>query len=121
MTSRPEVAIFPAVGKIAELRLRQLDEIAELTSQMLVLAEQGSWEQLAELQQRRDSKLQVCFAAPLTPDDTALAVKKIRNLLHENERVVNVICKLRDKLEVQLRGVHRKHKMVDTYLQMGLS
>ncbi len=120
MPSRPEVAVFPAVGKIAELRLRQLDEIAELTRQMLALAEQEDWTELAELQRRRDLQLQTCFAAPLTPDDTALAIEKIRHLLRENERVVAVICQLRDKLEVQLRSVHQKHKMVDTYLQTGI-
>ncbi|MBT3427529.1 MAG: flagellar protein FliT [Gammaproteobacteria bacterium] len=120
MPSRPEVAVFPAVGKIAELRLRQLDEIAALTRQMLILAEQGEWPELAELQHRRDLQLQTCFAAPLSPDDTATAIDKIRHLLGENERVLAVICRLRDKLEVKLRGVHQKHKMVDTYLQTGL-
>jgi hypothetical protein len=102
------------------LRLQQLDEIAELTAQMLVLAQQGSWERLTELQHNRDIKLRSCFAAPLTPEDTSVAVEKIRNLLQENERVVEVISKVRDELGTALQGVHRKHKIADTYLEAGL-
>ena len=63
------IALFPAVGKVAERRLAALDEIACMTEAMMALAEEGDWDALPEAQAARDAALRACFSAPLTEDD----------------------------------------------------
>ena len=69
MSHPSAIAIFPAVGKVAERRLAALDEIACMTEAMMALAEEGDWDALPEAQAARDAALRACFSAPLTEDD----------------------------------------------------
>ena len=43
MSSQSAIAVFPAVGKVAERCLEDLDEIAVMTEGMIVLAGKGDW------------------------------------------------------------------------------
>ena len=55
MSKQSAIAIFPAVGRVAERRLAALDEIACMTEAMMALAEEGDWDALPEAQAARDA------------------------------------------------------------------
>lgn len=109
MSLNPSVSVFPAVGRIAEQRLIDLDEVAQMTDKMLHWAEAGDWEALVNAQTRRDDVLRACFAAPVLDADTVVVSEKIRELLRLNERLVKKVTEAKQRLS---RATHQSRKEV---------
>ena len=116
MSHPSAIAIFPAVGRMAERRLAALDEIACMTEAMMALAEEGDWDALPEAQAARDAALRACFSAPLTDDDALIAADKIQALLRQNEALVRKVAEAKDKLSQEMQRSKQDFKAVSAYL-----
>ena len=110
------IAIFPAVGRVAEQRLAALDEIALMTETMMLLADEGDWDALPEAQASRDAALRACFAAPLTEEDALIAVDKVQRLLGQNELLVGKVMAAKQKLSQDMQRTKKDYKAVSAYL-----
>ena len=116
MSSQSAIAVFPAVGKVAEKCLEDLDEIAVMTERMIVLAGKGDWEALPGAQVARDAALRRCFSAPLTEEDALIAADKIQRLLRQNELLVSKVMDAKQKLAQDMQQSKRDYKAVSAYL-----
>jgi hypothetical protein len=116
MSKQSAIAIFPAVGRVAERRLAALDEIACMTEAMMTLAEEGDWDALPEAQAVRDAALRACFSAPLTDEDALVAADKIQWLLRQNEALVHKVAEAKDKLSQEMQRSKQDYKAVSAYL-----
>ena len=114
------IAIFPAVGRIAAQRLADLDAVASMTEQMLTVIEAGDWDALPTLQTERDVLLRACFGPPLSEEDSAAAVVRIKQLLHQNEALVAKVTEAKDQLARDRHRAKRDLKAVGSYLSTGL-
>ena len=116
MNKSSAIAIFPAVGRVAERRLAALDEIACMTDAMMGLAEEGEWDALPEAQAARDTALRACFSAPLTEDDALIAADKIQRLLRQNEALVDKVTEAKRRLSQDMQRTKQDYKAVRAYL-----
>ena len=116
MSYPSSIAIFPAVGRVAERRLAALDEIACMTEAMMALAEESDWEALPEAQAARDAALRACFSAPLTEDTALAAADKIQALLRQNEALVRSVSEAKEKLSQEMQRTKQDYKAVSAYL-----
>jgi|TARA_B110000240_G_scaffold198262_1_gene257776 hypothetical protein len=116
MSHPSAIAIFPAVGRVAERRLAALDEVACMTEAMMALAEESDWEALPEAQAARDAALRACFSAPLTEDDALVAADKIQRLLRQNEALVGRVTEAKRRLSQDMQRTKQDYKAVRAYL-----
>ena len=116
MSNPSAIAIFPAVGRVAERRLAALDEIAGMTEAMMALAEEGEWDALPEAQAVRDVALRACFSAPLTEGTALAAADKIQRLLRQNEALVRKVAEAKEKLSQDMQRTKQDYKAVSAYL-----
>ena len=116
MSNQSAIAIFPAVGRVAERRLAALDEIACMTDAMMALAEEGDWDALPEAQAARDAALRACFSAPLTEDDALVAADKIQRLLRQNEALLGRVTEAKRRLSQDMQRTKQDYKAVRAYL-----
>jgi len=116
MSNQSAIAIFPAVGRVAERRLAALDEIACMTDAMMALAEEGDWDALPEAQAARDAALRACFSAPLTEEDALIAADKIQRLLRQNEALVGRVTEAKRRLSQDMQRTKQDYKAVRAYL-----
>jgi len=116
MNKPAAIAIFPAVGRVAERRLAALDEIACMTDAMMGLADAGDWDALPEAQAARDAALRACFSAPLTEDDALVAADKIQRLLRQNEALLGRVTEAKRRLSQDMQRTKQDYKAVRAYL-----
>jgi hypothetical protein len=110
------ISIFPAVGRVAEQQLSELDVIASMTDEMAQLVADAEWDALPEAQAARDAALRACFSAPLTEDDALVAADKIQALLRQNEALVRKVAEAKDKLSQEMQRTKQDYKAVSAYL-----
>lgn len=116
MSNQSAIAIFPAVGRVAEQRLAELDEIALMTETMIALADNDEWDALPEAQAARDAAVRLCFSAPLSEKDALIAADKIQRLLRQNEMLVSKVVDAKQKLSQDMQRTKKDFKAVSAYL-----
>jgi uncharacterized hydantoinase/oxoprolinase family protein len=81
---------------------RRLARVITATRDMLSLAEQGHWQQVSDLEQRRRQDLVECFSESVAQVDSELVAEALATLLHLNEELMS---RLRvDRAEVVARS-----------------
>lgn len=113
------VSVFPAVGRMAEQRLADLDLVARLTEKMLHWAEEGDWELLVEAQSQRDIALRACFLAPVSNLDSGRVRAKIRELIFQNEILVKKVSEAKQRLSKAMHKTRQEIKAADRYLSVS--
>jgi hypothetical protein len=100
---------------------RRMAHVLTLTKQMLGLAEDGEWDQVADMEVLRRDDLRACFSDTVPAADTELMAEAMAALLSLNEELM---AKLRvARSEVLAQGRERMHKRsaVDSYQEIGAS
>ena len=120
VTGDAPVAIFPAVGRIASQRLSDLDAVAAMSEQMLEVIDAGNWDALPAIQDERDTLLRACFGPPLTEADSAEAVIRIKQLLHQNQTLLTKVTEAKDRLARDRHRAKRDLIAVGSYLSTGV-
>ncbi|GAB5413235.1 MAG: hypothetical protein Cons2KO_08380 [Congregibacter sp.] len=87
---------------------QRLAGVLSVTRDMLDLARDGDWDQVAELERARRGDLQECFAAPVSPEHGELVAEALAVMLHLNEELMSLIAGARDAVLEQ--GVQQKRK-----------
>jgi len=81
---------------------QRLAQVLTLTQDMLKLAEDGQWQQVAELEKQRRDDLALCFDATSTtsaaPEHAELMAEALATMLHLNEELM-------EKLSMARQGV----------------
>jgi hypothetical protein len=100
---------------------RRMAHVLTLTKKMLGLAEEGEWDQVADMEVLRRDDLRACFSDTVPAADTELMAEAMAALLSLNEELM---AKLRvARSEVLAQGRERMHKRsaVDSYQEIGAS
>ena len=86
-------------GKLAEVLL--------VTEKMLLLARDGSWDEVTALESKRQTLLADCFSSPIESKNTELFSEALAAMLNMNEEL---IASLEDaKKQVAIRRTDQKH------------
>ena len=117
MSEHAAIMAFPAVGRIAEKQLSDMDAVASLSDDMLTRVGEGDWDNLIELQARRDDALRACLTPELTGAHSDAARGKIQHLLEQNQRLLSVVNEAKEKLLVEMQQSKQNHRAVSAYLQ----
>ena len=94
-------------------RKQQLSKIITLSREMLALAEENAWEQVAELDSQRRSLVLQCFQAPTQKQDSAAVAAVIREVLSLNQQVSEMGKAFRQQLgnEIHTNQVGRTARL----------
>ena len=98
---------------------RRLAQVLTLTRQMLVHAERGEWEQVAEQEVARREDLTACFSDSVPAADTELMAQAMAALLHLNEELMSKLKLARDKVMEQGREFTHNRNAVGSYRAVG--
>ena len=98
------------LGDQSEAPLEQATLLAralELTKEMLLRAQQGDWQKVADLEIARRRELEVCFSIAITEAKGELVSEALAVLLHLNEELLSLLMSARDhaKRAAELQSV----------------
>lgn len=87
----------------------------ELTQEMLLRAQQGDWQKVADLEIARRRELELCFSIAITEAKGELVAEALAVLLHLNEELLSLLMSARDhaKRATELQSVG--HVAAETY------
>lgn len=90
-------------------RTRQLQDIIQLSQQMLSQARDNEWERVTELEAKRRELVLVCFRQTTPEQDSPDVAAAIKQILHLNQEVAELGRQFRDQLgtEIHTRKVGR--------------
>jgi len=94
---------------------RRLAQVLTLTKQMLTLAEEGEWEQVAEYELARREDLATCFTDTRPAADAELIAEAMAALLHLNEELMAKLKIARSQVMEQGREHTRQRRAVGSY------
>ena len=79
----------------------------ELTQEMLLRAQQGDWQKVADLEIARRHELELCFSIAITEAKGELVAEALAVLLHLNEELLSLLMSARDhaKRAAELQSV----------------
>lgn len=79
----------------------------ELTQEMLLRAQQGDWQKVADLEIARRRELEQCFSIAITEAKGELVAEALAVLLHLNEELLSLLMSARDhaKRATELQSV----------------
>ena len=79
----------------------------ELTQEMLLRAQQGDWQKVADLEIARRRELGLCFSIAITEAKGELVAEALAVLLHLNEELLSLLMSARDhaKRATELQSV----------------
>lgn len=90
-------------------RSEQLQEITDLSRQMLATARNMEWDQVAALEVRRKELIMRCFQSPTSAQDAPLVAAAIQEILRLNHAVTELGRECKDRLsgEIQTHNTGR--------------
>ncbi len=90
-------------------RSEQLQQVIDLSQQMLEMAQGGKWEAVAELEVRRKQLVAVCFQHPTNTQNAPEVAVSIREILSLNQQISDLVRGGREQLtgEIHSRNVGR--------------
>ncbi len=94
---------------------RRLALVLTLTEQMIVLADEGEWGQVVDLELKRREDLAACFSDSRPAADTELVAEAMAALLHLNEELMAKLKVARSQVMEQGREYARQRDAVGSY------
>ena len=90
-------------------RSKQLQDIIQLSRQMLSQARENEWQRVTELEARRREMVLACFQQTTPEQDSPAVATAIRDILHLNQEVAELGRRYRDQLgsEIHTHNVGR--------------
>ena len=98
---------------------RRLAQVLTLTKKMLVLAEEGEWEQVANFELERRDDLAACFSDTRPAADAELIAEAMAALLHLNEELMAKLKVARAQVLEQGREYNRQRNAVGSYQEVA--
>ena len=117
MTESGNIAKFPAVGRVAEQQLSDMDTVRELSQALLNRVGQEDWDELIALQSKRDRALRACLKPPIEGQYAEATKAKIQELLQQNEAILEQVNAAKVRLLEKMRESQQNHRAVSAYLQ----
>ena len=117
MTESRNIAQFPAVGRVAEQQLSDMDAVRELSQTLLDSVEHGDWDDMLSLQAERDRALRACLKPPIEGQYAKATKAKIQDLLQQNEAILEQVNAAKVRLLEKMRESQQNHRAVSAYLQ----
>jgi len=99
----------------------RLAQLLTLTRQMLVHADQGQWEQVADRELERREDLAACFSDSVPAANTELIAEAMAVLLHLNEELMAKLKIARDEVMAQGLEYTRNRNAVGSYQAVDAS
>lgn len=94
---------------------RRLAKVLTVTRQMLVSAEEGDWDTVADMESQRREDLVACFAQPVPLGDTELVAEAMATLLHLNEELMAKLRVARSAVMAQGMDFTKSRQALSTY------
>lgn len=91
-------------------RCDQLNELVDLTRQMLESARAMDWDGVARLEDRRRRRVRQCFSYPTSSQDAPEVAESIREILRLNEAITKLGRDFRDQLGGEIR-IHKTGRL----------
>ena len=85
------IAQFPAVGRVAEQQLSEMDAVRDLSWTLLDRIGHGDWDDMLALQAERDRALRACLKPPIEGEYAEATKAKIQELLRQNEAILEQV------------------------------
>ena len=114
--SEVAVAQFPAVGRIAEQQLSEMDAVRDLSQTMLDRVTMGDWDEMLALQSKRDRALRACLKPPIGGEHAEATKVKIQQLLAQNQAILEQVNSAKARLLEEMRRSQQNHRAVSAYL-----
>lgn len=94
---------------------QQLQQILKDTQRLLLLAEEGDWDALVELENKRGLAIESLFKMP-PAIDPALLAEGIRFIINKNKILSQTSRNRCDSLRMEMSKAGRAHKAINKYL-----
>ncbi|MEM1143876.1 MAG: flagellar protein FliT [Pseudomonadota bacterium] len=115
MSASTQLFESPALGPC-----ERLASVLELTRQMVELARDGDWDEVAALEKQRYVDLQQCFADPIAPEHGPLVSQALEKMLTMNDRLINDLTTARDSVREQETQQARRRRALGQYQSVGM-
>ena len=112
-----QVAQFPAIGRVAEQQLAEMDAVRDLSQTMLDRVSIGDWDEMLSLQSERDQALRACLKPPIEGEHAEATKVKIQELLAQNQAILDQVNAAKVRLVEEMRQSKQNHRAVSAYLQ----
>ena len=110
------IAQFPAIGRVAEQQLLELDVVRDLSQTLLERIGHGDWDEMLALQAERDRALRACLKHPTEGVHVEATKVKIQELLRQNEAILEQVDAAKVRLLDEMRESQQNHRAVSAYL-----
>ena len=117
MGERGNIARFPAVGRVAEQQLSEMNAVRDLSRTLLDRIGHGDWDDMLALQAERDRALRACLKPPIEGEHAEATKAKIQELLQQNEAILEQVNAAKARLLEKMRESQQNHLAVSAYLQ----
>lgn len=94
---------------------RRLAQVLTVTKQMLVYADNGQWDLVAEMESERREDLAACFSSSTPAADAELAAQAMAALLHLNEELMAKLKVARTEVMMLAQEHTRNRQAMDSY------
>jgi len=96
---------------------RQLTELIDLATQQLAAAAEQEWEQVAELEQQRQTQLKKHFSAAIAPASAALVRAGIKKLQQLEQQLLTITEQAKAETASELSQSQKGNKANRAYQQ----
>lgn len=116
MSEGGNIAQFPAIGRVAEQQLSEMDAVRDLSQTLLDRLGQEDWDDMLALQAERDRALRACLKPPIEGEHAEATKAKIQELLRQNEAILEQVNAAKVRLLEEMRESQQNHRAVSAYL-----
>ena len=116
MSGGGNIAQFPAIGRVAEQQLSEMDVVRDLSQTLLDRAEHEDWDDMLALQAERDLMLRACLKPPIEGEYVEATKAKIQELLRQNDAILEQVNAAKVRLLERMRESQQNHRAVSAYL-----
>ena len=106
-------------AEVLGARAGELRDLLKLSEQVLVKAEEGSWNEAVSLQKVRRSALEEFFAEPCSSEESPLVADAIEEILAIDDRVSELVYTQRKQVMASGADQRRQVNNVNQYLSCG--
>ena len=96
----------------------ELAQVLLITNEMLLLAQQGSWDAITELEQRRREMLTECFSSPIPSSRGDVFAEALAAMLHMNEEMIDLLDAAKEKVAIKRTDQRHRARSLAHYLDV---
>ncbi|MBV1930782.1 MAG: flagellar protein FliT [Porticoccaceae bacterium] len=100
-------------------RQAQLQQVLDLSKNMVEQAGRGEWEKIAELERQRRTDMMHALEAPLQEEETQQVRDSLEQLMQLNGQLAAIVKDARDNSVKQYNMLQDGHKATQAYAKVG--